>query len=329
MAHLKSFREGWNHERFAQFVLGKVSFISTPDTIGDDTGFDISGFFIKPHPTKPRQILPYLPYALQVKPHSWHEPDYIEKHLHELAVIGVPYYIGIVRPDSQTIDIYSGKGLQALFSLHDWEDLVTMVASGSATVRNELAEDHQGIPARRDGDNFTVILYKVTELTMTSGHESDETKKWVDDCQDSMNTIWSAKAGEFIFHGPRDQYTQWIGVGTFIHALRRFMHASAALAEELHHGNRFMSLDENADDHFLRELGGFANQLINMRNRLCDKGLVGEIIDEQQWEAWVTSVISIANSAGSNIPDPPESMEQDDNRSAHPRQKSREHGDNL
>lgn len=297
MAHLRSFREGWNHERFAQFVLGKVSFISTPDTVGDDTGFDISGFFIKPHPTKPKQILPFLPYVIQVKPPSWDDSNYIQKHLHELAVIGVPYYVGVVQPDTQTIDIYSGKGLQALFSLHDWEDLVRMVANGSATVRNELAKDHQGIPARRDGDNFTVILYKVTTLTMTSGHESDETKMWVDDCQESMNTIWSAKAGEFIFHGPPDQYTQWIGVGTFTHALRRFIHASAMIAETMQYGNHFMIPDKATDKNLLIKLGQISEVVDNLKNRLLDQKLAGETIDNRLWSAWIRNVKAIGRSA--------------------------------
>lgn len=309
MAHLKSFREGWNHERFAQFVLGKVSFISTPDTIGDDTGFDVSGFFIKPHPTKSGQILPFLPYALQVKPPSWNQADYIEKHLHELAVIGVPFYIGVVKPDKQTLDIYSGKGLQALFSLHDWEDLTRMVGEGTATVRNELVDEHQGLPARRDGNDFTVVLYKVSTLSMTTGFDSEETLRWVADCQDSMSTILSAKAGEFIFHGPPDQSSQWIGVGTFTHAMRRFMHASAMLAEEVHHGNRFMSSDADADREFLHQLGRIAEQVIDMKNRLHHQAFANEIIDARQWNAWVKNVIGIANTAKADLTDPTESME--------------------
>jgi hypothetical protein len=304
MAHLNSFRAGWNHERFAQFLLGKVSFISTPDTTGDDTGFDVSGFFIKPHPTKPRQILPFLPYALQVKPHSWRETDYVVKHLHELAVIGVPYYIGVVKPDEQSLDIYSGKGLQALFSLHDWEELTNMVEQGKATVRNELVEEHEGIPARRDGNDFTVVFYKVATLSMTTGYNSVETLRWVSDCQESLDTIQSAKAGEFIFHGPPDQYTQWIGVGTFTHAMRRFMHASAMLAEGIHYGNRFMTSDENFDREFLRQLGMIAQQVIDMKDRLGNKALANEIIDERQWNAWIKNVISIANTAGADLADP-------------------------
>lgn len=300
MAHLQSFRAGWNHERFAQFVLGKVSFISTPDSIGDDTGFDVSGFFIEQHPGRRGQIVPRLPYVLQVKPPSWNEHDYFEKHLHELAVMGVPFYVGVVRPLTQTIDIYSGKGLQALFSLHDWKDLVKMISEGKATVHNELVEQYDGIPARRDGNKFTVFLYKVSTLTMTSGYQSDETLTWFADCQDSMNTIWSAKAGEFIFHGPPDQFSQWIGVGTFTHAVRRFMHASAMLAEEMHRDNRFMAADAAADRNFLIQLGDMAKCIDTMRNRLFNQKLSNEIIEDALWSAWTNNVIAIGNSARSN-----------------------------
>jgi hypothetical protein len=297
MAHAKSFREGWNHERFAQYILGKVSFISTPDTTGDDTGFDISGFFIKEHPTKRGQILPFLPYTLQVKPPSWKEPRYLEKHLHELAVIGVPYYIGVVQPKTRTIDIYSGKGLQALFSLHDWEDLTRMVANGTATVRNETADEHQGIPARRVGNDFTVVLYKVASLTMTTGYDSKETAQWIADCQDSLDTFYSAKAGEFIYYGPPDQYAQWIGVGTFTHAIRRFMHASSMLAEVVFSDIRFVASKSTADRDFLVQLRDIAKHVVSIKERLVNKALSNEVIDDDQWRTWVASVETIGNSA--------------------------------
>jgi len=86
MPYLKSFREGWNHERFGKFLLGKVSFLSTPDTIGDDTGSDASGFFLERHPTKPTMLIPSLPYAMQIRPQR--DKQFVGKHIHELAALG-------------------------------------------------------------------------------------------------------------------------------------------------------------------------------------------------------------------------------------------------
>ena len=64
MGHLHSFRQGWQSENLARFLLSKVSFISKPSTISDDLGSDFLCTLFK---IEKNELHPSSSFAIQIK----------------------------------------------------------------------------------------------------------------------------------------------------------------------------------------------------------------------------------------------------------------------
>jgi hypothetical protein len=299
VSHLKSYRQGWNHERFAKFIVGKLAFISSPSSTGDDTGTDVSGFFIKDHPTKKGQIVPDLSFVMQVKPPSWKKskkfPRYVQDRVRELGSFTVPFYISIVNPKTKELNVYSGQGLAALFALESATNLAHQIEKGEATIRCEIVDSIHGMPARRDGNSFTIIFYKVATLGMESGFDSPEALEWRRDCFYYTKTIESSSAGEFIFRGVPMPGAQWLGIGTYLHALRRNMHSAYILSEFVHSQYEPGVTPNDRMTRLIHALAESALQVDDVYNLFDGTPLREEIISSQEWTSWLFVINAVYN----------------------------------
>ena len=238
-------REGWNRERLAKFILGKLSFIAAPDTIGDDYGMDISGFFVREDRDNKNKLVPTLPYAIQIK--AKHDRDWVHDHLDALSKSHVPFYYGIVDTKAKTLKVYSMLHLQRLFGEHGLDRVHARVSSGEMLVRTRLArnpyqvdrskrrakrKDTSSVAYNLDNVQLTIDLYHICTLNIDSDYRSGETLDWWIDALVYMKTIDSAKAGEYMYYGPDGPY-QILSSDGFWWACNRWMQASSLIVDAL------------------------------------------------------------------------------------------------
>lgn len=116
MAHLASFRKGWESERLANFILSKFAFIAHPSTVSDDIGSD---FFCTLFLTEKKEgkdyLLPKNSFAIQIK--STHENIDVSNKVEYLEQLELPYFVGVVDRSELGLTIYSGEYIPVFFAL--------------------------------------------------------------------------------------------------------------------------------------------------------------------------------------------------------------------
>lgn len=104
MAHLYSFRQGWQSENIARFLLSKFSFISSPSTISDDIGSDFLCTLFKIEKGK---LHPSNSFAIQIKSKSNSKKIGITKKISYLVDLEIPFFVGVIDRDNLKISIYA------------------------------------------------------------------------------------------------------------------------------------------------------------------------------------------------------------------------------
>ncbi|MCK5050252.1 MAG: hypothetical protein KAS53_00840 [Candidatus Cloacimonetes bacterium] len=107
MAHLKSFRAGWENEHVAKYIISKFSFISSPNTIGDDLGVD---FFCTIFDVQMKNKKKYLfptknSFAIQIK--SNRSDINFTKKINYLYLLHFPFFVGVVSQKKKKLTFYS------------------------------------------------------------------------------------------------------------------------------------------------------------------------------------------------------------------------------
>lgn len=118
MAHLFGFRQGWQSENIAKFILSKFSFVAEPSTISDDIGSD---FFCTMFRIKDKKcLLPQNSFSIQIKSKKDVKKSKnlidITKHSEHLFHTEIPFFVGVVDKDKLKMEIYSGDSLQHFVS---------------------------------------------------------------------------------------------------------------------------------------------------------------------------------------------------------------------
>ena len=71
MAHLGSFRKGWQSENVARFLLSKFSFLAHPSAVSDDIGSDFFCTIFQVHKEGSHDyLIPDHSFAIQIKSNS-------------------------------------------------------------------------------------------------------------------------------------------------------------------------------------------------------------------------------------------------------------------
>ncbi|MHB2027146.1 MAG: hypothetical protein ACYCPQ_11035 [Elusimicrobiota bacterium] len=116
MAHLYKFRQGWQSETLARFLLSHFSFIAQPSTIADDVGSDFyCTLFRKEKVGKDQQLIPKNSFVIQIKS-SATALDLSDK-AEFLEQLELPFFIGVADRKKMKLRIFSGRGLQLLFTM--------------------------------------------------------------------------------------------------------------------------------------------------------------------------------------------------------------------
>ncbi|MBK6420457.1 MAG: hypothetical protein IPF79_14880 [Ignavibacteria bacterium] len=276
-------------------IIGRVAFLQSPNKPGDDNGVDVLGFFKADHPRRPDMQIPSLPFHMQVKPKN--EPSFISKHIHELTQLHAPFYFAIGDTDEFTVEIYSGLGLVGLCMIDDRHELCRRIDLGELKVLLKLTEnpgDSAGLPRWVEDNTLEIDFYKVAVLDTKTKIDSKDVQRWRRDCAAIARSIESYNSGEFVLDCPEGTVAQAIGIGTYTHAVKRMMHASAMLSEVIHHGNSFAGGIDVEDAEFLVVMGRVAEYLNGLRGRILDPTILLKLVTEERWVAWYRNVSAIA-----------------------------------
>ena len=170
MAHLKEFREGWQNENLARFILYKFAFVAEPSKVADDIGVD---FFCTLFTTEHRQshvfLVPRSAFALQVKPEI--QSLVLTKHLAYLNKLELPYLVGLSNASNLTLTIYSGEYLQHFFLLKgDRDDITGKSHKISAKFCDRNFDPHEWYQQEENGE-FILLFPKVTILDVKDHEE--------------------------------------------------------------------------------------------------------------------------------------------------------------
>jgi hypothetical protein len=115
MPHLGTFREGWNNERIAEFILSRFCFVARPAGVADDIGADLyCSLFERRRLNGHMQLLPRAPFVIQIK--SSVAIVSLTRHLAYLSRLESPFFVGVVRRSDLSLRIYSGRYLPFLLS---------------------------------------------------------------------------------------------------------------------------------------------------------------------------------------------------------------------
>lgn len=128
MAHLASFRRGWENEHLATYLLSRIAFLANPITIGDDIGADTICTLFEPKRVKDRaQLFPLHSFALQVK--SNRRSIGASGKIGFLNTLQLPFFLGVVSRRDSSIAIYSGEFLPIMFTWFGIPTKLTLIPS--------------------------------------------------------------------------------------------------------------------------------------------------------------------------------------------------------
>jgi hypothetical protein len=113
MGHLIKIRPGWQNEYLAEYLLSKFSFVAKPTTIGEDVGIDF--FCVLYNLVDNKYLQPKFSFSIQIKSNQ-NRID-ISKNADYYANLETPFFVGIIKQKTNSLDIYSGEGIQHFFTL--------------------------------------------------------------------------------------------------------------------------------------------------------------------------------------------------------------------
>lgn len=210
MSHLLKFRKGWQSEHLARYILSKFSFISEPANISDDLGSD---FFCTIFSISQKiYLLPQNSFAIQIKSNK--RKIKISNKFNYLSSIELPYYVGVINRNKNTISIYSGEAITHFFSLYGIPGFQSNEGAGYIKLVEEINEDglHHII-----GNDYYMNFPKILELSSDFDYEKDSDKinEFINNISTIQKNISSRKSSEYIFESAtNNQVSIYAGSGS-------------------------------------------------------------------------------------------------------------------
>lgn len=116
MPHLYKFRQGWQSENLARFLLSEIAFIAQPSTVADDVGSDFyCTLFRREQAGQNQHLIPQDSFVIQIKS-SGGNLDLSDKAPF-LKQLELPFFLGIVDRKELSMEIFSGRALHLLFTM--------------------------------------------------------------------------------------------------------------------------------------------------------------------------------------------------------------------
>ena len=200
LAHLYKFRQGWQSENLARFLLSEFAFIAQPSTIADDVGSDFyCTLFKKEKHNGNHHLIPKNSFLIQIKS-SLDDIDLSNKAAF-IEQLELPFFIGVVDRQKLNMRIYSGRSLHLLF---------TMFGSPSklvATLTPEILNQNYYEVADEKQKHFNLFFPFLAEVGAENLDKDAEIifPIMATECALILQNISSRNMGEYILgFGPND-----------------------------------------------------------------------------------------------------------------------------
>jgi hypothetical protein len=195
MPHLASFRQGWQSENLARFLLSSFAFISQPSTISDDIGSDFfCTLFTMVREYGKDYLIPKNSFVIQIK--SDHSLIDVSNKLDHLFNLELPFFVGVVDKSEISMSIFSGEAIPFLFSHHGLPDGLQIRLS------YEPVADASDYYAEINRGNFEVLFPLVGSISPNIKRLSDFVDRLEALCTVMHRNIASKNNGEYIFEFP-------------------------------------------------------------------------------------------------------------------------------
>ena len=195
---LHSFRQGWQSENLARYILSKFSFVAEPSNISDDLGSDFFCTLFKIKKIQGKDyLLPRNSFAIQIKSIKTIEKDNyrisITNKINYLEGLEVPFFIGVVDRDDSKLTIYSGEEIVHFLTKSREKNEIIIRLVDSIQEKNVIQK-------LEDGKEI-IGFPKLIEIDVKDNYEkiSDEIDKLFNVCDLIHENISSRKIKEFIY----------------------------------------------------------------------------------------------------------------------------------
>lgn len=190
--HLATIRKGWQSKNFARYILSNFSFVSQPCTIADDIGSDFfCTIFSTIEHKKQKYLVPKNSFAIQIK--SNRRPITIDGKIEYLRALNIPYFVGVIDPNNQIMDVYSGEYLIPFF--------VDQPEANQVKINLCRSEDCRDTAYCKQSNNFIVKFPKI--VSVGTDADSPDFKASIDRLSEACITmsgnIMRRNSGDYIF----------------------------------------------------------------------------------------------------------------------------------
>jgi len=152
------FKKYWANEHLAALLLSRITFMSSPLKPPDDIGVDLMCTLFE---AVGGNLLPKSSFALQVKsssrPFKFSSAQYLEK-------LEVPFFVGVPRLDTVSLELYSGDSIPLFFSKVGLANVERLEIEPVAEVPPGI--DSGWRKKRRSQGSFTIYLPLVAKLSL-------------------------------------------------------------------------------------------------------------------------------------------------------------------
>jgi hypothetical protein len=203
VAHLKLFRQGWENEHLATYLLSRIAFIANPITVADDIGSDFLCTLFEPREIDNRQqLFPLRSFALQVK--SSRRRVRSDNKIEYLNRLELPFFLGVVHRHDLSLSIFSGEFLPMMFTHFGPPQKLTLCPVQKKTLNCREAYT-------RKGRSYDLKLPFVVKLAAADTPTvSDAMRKVLDALCARMHSNISTRTGkEYIYHLDDDGRVQF------------------------------------------------------------------------------------------------------------------------
>ena len=195
MGYLASFRQGWQSENLARFLLSKVAFVAHPSSVSDDIGSD---FFCTLFRTERRRAKEYLvprsSFAIQIKSNA--KPIDVSKKTGYLSALEIPFFVGVVNRARLSLRVYSGEAIPFLFAYLGRPDSLTIELTPDAI------SDHSRYCEVTNSGNVTVRFPLVGDLTHGGVGHAGLAHRLDERCSLMLRNLAAKQNDEYIFQFP-------------------------------------------------------------------------------------------------------------------------------
>jgi len=190
------FRQGWDREKLAEYILSRFSFVAKPSTISDDLGSDFFCTLFRLEERGGRYYpLPLSSFAIQIKSNA--DPFDFSANITYLQNLEIPFFWGALNESAGQLSVFSGENLPVFLS-HVGEVRKLKIKPLERIQISAPYDPNVGLKY-----DYTIMFPKILDIHVDSTREelNGIVEKLQKICSLMHRNISTRKTQEYIFEG--------------------------------------------------------------------------------------------------------------------------------